>query len=78
MSLLAQVDSNTARSPPERPADEVREALALMRLGVEAALVGRELVPGDVEILDGHIGRVRPPVFQTAREWPLPASSISR
>jgi N-acetylglucosamine-6-phosphate deacetylase len=29
-----------------------------MRLGVEAALVGRELVPGDVEIVDGHIGRV--------------------
>ena len=29
-----------------------------MRLGVEAALVGRELVPGDVEIVDGQIGRV--------------------
>ena len=26
-----------------------------MRLGVEAALVGRELVPGDVEIVDGRI-----------------------
>jgi N-acetylglucosamine-6-phosphate deacetylase len=29
-----------------------------MRLGVEAALVRRELVPGDVEIVDGRIGRV--------------------
>jgi N-acetylglucosamine-6-phosphate deacetylase len=28
-----------------------------MRLGVEAALVGRRLVPGDVEIVDGCIGR---------------------
>jgi N-acetylglucosamine-6-phosphate deacetylase len=28
-----------------------------MRLGVEAALVGRRLVPGDVEIVDGRIGR---------------------
>ena len=30
----------------------------LVKLGVEAALVGRELVPGDVEIVDGHIARV--------------------
>ena len=29
-----------------------------MRLGVEAALVGRELVPGDVEVVDGKIARV--------------------
>jgi N-acetylglucosamine-6-phosphate deacetylase len=29
-----------------------------MRLGVEAALVRRELVPGDVEIVDGRISRV--------------------
>ena len=29
-----------------------------MRLGVKAALVGRELVPGDVEIADGRIARV--------------------
>ena len=29
-----------------------------MRLGVEAALFDGRLVPGDVEILDGQIGRV--------------------
>ena len=29
-----------------------------MRLGVEAGLVGRELVPGDVEVVDGKIARV--------------------
>ena len=28
-----------------------------MRLGVEAALIGRELVPGDVEVVDGRIAR---------------------
>ena len=28
-----------------------------MRLGVEAALVDGRLVPGDLEIVDGHIGR---------------------
>jgi N-acetylglucosamine-6-phosphate deacetylase len=29
-----------------------------VRLGVAAALVGRELVPGDVEVADGHVARV--------------------
>ena len=29
-----------------------------MRLGVEAALVGGELIPGDVAIEDGHIDAV--------------------
>ncbi|MGH3018293.1 MAG: N-acetylglucosamine-6-phosphate deacetylase, partial [Gaiellaceae bacterium] len=29
-----------------------------MRLGVEAGLVGRELVPGDIEVVDGRIARV--------------------
>ena len=28
-----------------------------MRLGVEAALVGRTLVSGDVEVVDGHVTR---------------------
>ena len=34
-----------------------------MRLGVEAALVRRELVPGDVEVVDGRVSRVGLPVF---------------
>ena len=34
-----------------------------MRLGVEAALVRRELVPGDVEVVDGRVSRVGLPAF---------------
>ena len=58
VSLLAEVDADTARSRLDAADGRIRAALELVRLGVEAALVGRELVPGDVEIADGHIGRV--------------------
>ena len=50
----------------------MRSALDAMRLGVEAALVGRELVPGDVEVVDGRDRARRPLVRERPRGSPCP------
>ena len=60
VSLIADVDADAARTRLEAAGGRVRMA-RLVRLGVEAALVRRELIPGDVEIVDGRISRVRLP-----------------
>ena len=58
VSLLAGVDAPTARERLRaRTTTCAARDRGAMRLGVEAALVDRQLVPGDVEIADGRIVR---------------------
>ena len=68
MSLLAGVDAAAARERGSRVArGNVRAALQ-MRLGVEAALVDGQLVPGDVEVRDGRDRALRPRAARAARD----------
>ena len=50
VSLLAGIDAPTARERLSRERRRAPRDRGAMRLGVEAALVDRQLVPGDVEI----------------------------
>ena len=55
VSLLAGVDADSARARLEAGARIRARGGVEMRLGVEAALVRGELVPGDVEVEDGRV-----------------------
>ena len=58
VSLLAEVDADTARARLRDANGNVRLALSPQKLGVEAAVVDEILVPGDVELDDGRIAQV--------------------
>ena len=80
VALLAGVDADDgARSGSSSATGNVRGGAAAMRLGVEAALVGGQLVPGDVEVVDGDDRRPTASPGRTAAAHRRPrASSTSR
>ena len=80
VSLLAGVDADHGPSPsrPLGPEHRRRAGARRMRLGVEAALVDGQLVPGDVEVLGGRVAGFGLVIAERSRASPCRASSTSR